>query len=645
MPDKRTPMPPEGDPVSTTDLPQQPLPSTETRPGIGTGPSPRAAATDWPPISGYEILGEVGRGGMGIVYKARQLDRDRIVALKVIRQERLAQEASVRRFRREAQAAARLTHPNIVAVWDFDQSGDTHYIAMEFVEGVTLQWLVDHHGPLPVPVACDYVRQTALGLQHAAEQGLVHRDIKPANLMVGLPGQTAATLQVGTAWPPPGAVVKVLDMGVARLHQLGGQLEDSLTTLTQDGAVIGTPDYVAPEQLEDAHGADIRADLYSLGCTFYFLLTGQVPFPGTKLLQKLDQHRWTAAPAVNQLRPEVPQALAELIARLMAKRPADRYQTPAELAAALEQLARTGQLPAPPRPAPIKETRRLSGHTDGVACLTVSADGKHVLSGGKDRSIRLWELASGKELRCLVEPAQDVAGLAFAPDGRQFLSAAGATLYLWDLQTGRVLTRFTGHTSTVRAVAFAPGGRRALSGGDDRTVRFWDVQTGRDWRRFTGHTGEVTSVAFAPDGRLALSGSRDGSLRLWDLQTAKELPRFAAQKGPVLSVAWSPDGRQVLATYFDTTLRLFDVEDGRELRRFQGHTRMVAAVAFSPDGQRALSGSHDQTVRLWDVESGGELCCFEGHGGPVTCVAFAPDGRHAFSGGLDKTICWWQLPE
>ncbi len=315
-----------------------------------------ASTSPLPAVEGYEILGELGRGGMGIVYKARHLGRDRIVAVKVFRRERLAHPEALRRFRREAQAAARLSHPNIVVVYESDQDGDTHFLAMEYVAGITLQNLVEHNGPLPPALACDFVRQAALGLQHAVEQALVHRDIKPANLMVVAPN--LAPPQSGQRIPlPPRPLVKILDMGVARLYQMRDLGEDSLTTLTRNGAVIGTPDYIAPEQLEDPHKADIRADLYSLGCTFYFLLSGRVPFPGGTLIQKLDRQRWETPPSVDQLRPEIPAAVASVVRKLMAKHPDDRYRTPGELADALEQLTRTGVLPAGHQPQPLRETR------------------------------------------------------------------------------------------------------------------------------------------------------------------------------------------------------------------------------------------------------------------------------------------------
>src|SRR5262249_54787288 len=161
----------------------------------------------------------------------------------------------------------------------------------------------------PVASACEYVRQAALGLQHALEQALVHRDIKPTNLMVTRPDVNR---------PGAPSLLKILDMGVARLYQLSQTPEESITTLTQDGSVIGTPDYIAPEQLENPHGADIRADLYSLGCTFYYLLTGQVPFPGGTLIQKLDRQRWETPADVNQFRPEIPSGVVVVVRKLMA---------------------------------------------------------------------------------------------------------------------------------------------------------------------------------------------------------------------------------------------------------------------------------------------------------------------------------------
>ncbi len=591
-----------------------------------------------PIVAGYEILEEIGHGGMGVVYRARQVERDRIVALKVIRHERLTNPDVLNRFRREAQAAARLSHPNIVSVYEADQHGDTHYLAMEYVPGATLQDLVDRNGPLPIAQACDFVRQTALGLQHAAEQALVHRDVKPANLMVvvaGTPGQSAVTRPL----------VKILDMGVARLYQLAHLPEESLTTLTRDGSVIGTPDYIAPEQLEDPHGADIRADLYSLGCTFYFLLTGKVPFPGGTLIQKLDRQRQETPPSVEQLRGEVPPAVAAVVRRLMAKNPADRYRTPGDLAAVLEHLAQTGQLPGGHQPAPLREEKAFAGHSGPVAAVAFSADGKKVISAASDRTIRVWDSTGGKQLHRYGETAPEPACLAMVPATGHVLAGHGIGVRLWEMATGRELLRLTGHSDTVRGVAVTRDGRFALSGGDDRTPRIWDLTNGREAQRLAGHKGRVTGVALSADGRLAATGDRDQSLRLWDALTGRELRSFAVPKGAVLAVALTPDARAVLSAHFDTTLRLWDRDTGRELRRFMGHKQMVACLAVSPDGARFASGSHDGTVRVWDPVSGAELCCCQGHTGAVLAVAFSTDGKRLVSGGADRAVRLWLMPE
>jgi len=296
----------------------------------------------------YELLGELGRGGMGVVFKARHRRLNRLVAVKVIGRGVLENPTAVARFYKEAESAARLAHPNVVMAYDAGQQGDTHYFVMEYVDGRDLDSLVRKGGPLPVADACDYVRQAALGLQHAFEKGLVHRDIKPANLLVTRVSRSPS--HPGSARPADpvfDSVIKILDFGLARGHSPGAPLP--APGLTGEGSVLGTADYMAPEQWVDASGVDIRADLYSLGCTFYFLLVGRPPFPGDRPMEKMLKHTIEQPAPPEHARADVPPPVGAVVARLMAKRADDRYQTPAELVAALEQTA--AALPPPGAPA------------------------------------------------------------------------------------------------------------------------------------------------------------------------------------------------------------------------------------------------------------------------------------------------------
>lgn len=276
----------------------------------------------------YRIVDLLGKGGMGDVYQAEHIVMNRPVALKIINRELVKKSQAVERFRREVHAAARLSHPNIVTAHDAEQAGESHFLVMEFVDGIDLSRLVKERGALPIHEACDYARQAALGLQHAHEQGMVHRDIKPHNLMVTADG-----------------TVKILDFGLAgfatetalmEAEEFEGAGSDSIPLhLTAVGSVMGTPDYIAPEQARDAHSADIRADIYSLGCTLYFLLTGQPPHNATTVIEKLQAHAEHEPPAIESIRADVPEELAEVIRRMMAKEPAERFQTPQEVADAL----------------------------------------------------------------------------------------------------------------------------------------------------------------------------------------------------------------------------------------------------------------------------------------------------------------------
>jgi serine/threonine-protein kinase len=279
----------------------------------------------------YRILDQLGQGGMGRVYKAEHRAMGRIVAIKVLAPHLLKTPKARDLFLREVRALARLVHPNIVTAFDANQEGERHYLVLEYVDGPNLEQLVRDRGPLPVGLACEVIRQVALGLQHAHELGMVHRDIKPANILVQLKS-VGDRLQL--------ADVKISDFGLARLHAPGSVEADRAgTIMARAHTVMGTPDYLSPEQARNMHKVDIRSDLYSLGCTLYHLLTGQVPFPGGTTLEKLVRHGLEEPEPLEKLRSRVPAAVAAIVRRLMAKAPAARFQTPAELAAALKPFA------------------------------------------------------------------------------------------------------------------------------------------------------------------------------------------------------------------------------------------------------------------------------------------------------------------
>ena len=597
--------------------------------------NPSTALEQAPPVlPDFEILEEIGRGGMGIVYRARRHEDGGIFAIKVIRKDRLQHEEAVRRFRREAQAAARLCDPNIVTVFDFDRAGDTHYLVMEYVPGITLERQVEEQGPLTIPQACEFLRQAALGLQHAHEQALVHRDIKPSNLMV-------------TPIPKAGATgayqVKLLDMGVARVLQLGGGSPgESLSTLTQGGSVIGTADYVAPEQLEDPHGADIRADLYSLGCTFYFLLTGQVPFPGGSLISKLDKQRWHAPTPADTLRGDLPPAVGRLLDKLMAKSPAERFQTPGALAEAVEILVRHGY-DDPPRPRiEFREQRRMTGHADAVLSVRFAPDGRHIASGGKDGMLLLWDADTGQIVNRFPAHPQEVRGVAFSPTDDLLASASGFTIRLYNVR-GQEVKRFSGHTGAIRCLAFSPDGKRLATGSDDKSIRLWDMPAGREVLRLNRHTAGITALAFTAGNRL-LSASRDQTVRLWNLKSGLEIEDYQAHAGNILDIAVSADGTRLASAHFDTTIRVWDVAAAKEIGQCVGHKQMVSALAFTPNRKRLLSAGQDQTLRLWDIAGFTELACADCHAAGINALCLSPDGKRVVSAGADRMLVVSALP-
>jgi serine/threonine protein kinase len=306
----------------TNDAPVPDIAGTLVNEGVLTGfQAQHLCSNDTQPLTlgQYRILDELGRGGMGRVYKALHTIMGRVVAIKVISPELVQNPVAVEWFRREVRASTHLVHPNIVMAYDANEAEGLHFLVMEYVEGVTLDALLKQGGPLPIENACALMRQAALGLQHAHEKGRIHRDIKPGNLLIPRSDSDQ----------PSDILVKIADFGLARLQNKNS---DNTIQLRPEAGVLGTPDFISPEQSRDIHSTDIRSDLYSLGCTFYLTLAGRVPVLGETAMEKLIKHLMEEPEPLEKVRPDVPPAVVAVVKKLMAKDPANRFQTPAELA-------------------------------------------------------------------------------------------------------------------------------------------------------------------------------------------------------------------------------------------------------------------------------------------------------------------------
>lgn len=284
-------------------------------------------------IGANRLHSRVGEGAMGQVYKAWNVRLGRMVAIKMLHAERALSGKAMDRFRREMQTAAALDHPNIVLLRDADESNHVPYLVMDYFDGIDLAAKVRAEGPQPIPQATEYIRQAAIGLQHAFERGIVHRDIKPSNILL---------VKTSTG----GVIVKILDFGLAKFERD----EDGVQPLTQAGRLIGTVDYISPEQAMDAHNADTRADIYSLGCALFYILTALPPFPGNSQLEKLTARIQGEPPRLREHLPEAPADLEAVLLKMLARDPDNRYQTPSEVAVALAPFCDDGPLAIPDIP-------------------------------------------------------------------------------------------------------------------------------------------------------------------------------------------------------------------------------------------------------------------------------------------------------
>jgi serine/threonine-protein kinase len=611
-------------------------------------------------IGTYIIMDRLGEGGMGAVFKAQHQHMSRIVALKVIRKDRLSHPKAVQRFYKEVKAAGQLHHPNIVLAFDAGDSNGTHFLSMEYVDGQDLSRVVQETGPLPVPQACDYIRQAALGLQHAHERGLVHRDIKPSNLLVTLtpPAESMAGGRL-----PPWGTVKVLDLGLARLDEQGMTEQDR--ALTRDGAVLGTPDFLAPEQALGAHTVDARADLYSLGCTFYFLLSGGTPFHAESVAQLLLKHQLEHPVPLETVRSDVPEGVRQIIDALLAKEPQDRIQTGAELAAALAPFCGAAATAASvPAASAAPENNAWAGVVAGEEqpraarkraaapeSRTVALDEREEAAARpkkeKSRKARKAAEAEAAEKRQRLVLALVGGGVLVLVVGA--LGVGSALL----LRSPRLTVAPTQPSKSIvenggKRIEVAPGGGAGEPAGTGRNTAATSPASVKPAatpgaKEAAKPNGPVTGLAFDPDTQLALAADGNQAY-LWNLTNPKEVKRFAASARPTRAV-FGKNASQIYLVGHGKDLESCNPHDETKPPQVIQQAGTINALAVSPDGNRIYAGCGDRAdgncaVHVWSLPDGRELSQYKAHGDPVVELTLDKEGRRALSRSGHRVSVW-----
>jgi WD40 repeat protein/serine/threonine protein kinase len=646
-----------------------------------TSPSSDRGASSPPLIPGFEILHELGRGGMGVVYKARQVGLNRLVALKMILAGTHASKKGLARFRQEAEAIAGLRHPNIVQVYDIGEADGVPYLVLEFVEEGNLGQRV-RGDPQPLQPAARLLETLARTVHFAHQHQVVHRDLKPANILLAACGVAPGATPQAAEFVP-----KITDFGLAkRLDEPG----DAPNT-----EVVGTPSYMAPEQASGkAQAVGPAADVYALGAILYELLTGRPPFKGATALDTLVQVLNEEPVRPSRLRPDLPRDLETVCLKCLNKEPARRYASAAALADDLQRF-RHGK-PIEARPVSLRErawkwTRRrpvYAALVAGMFLVTVLGFAGVTWQwqeAALARDIALEEKRQKETQRQHAEQARrdalekrKIAQLALyysriaqsqlqwgvndVTGARQNLAkclpAPGQEdrrgwewYYLHGLFHANLFTLPHPGSGASGSVAFHPDGRwiAAVVGGDpvdDATratqVCFWDAKSGQPVRSLPV-PGTTARLSFSPDGQRLLLGTTDGRVMIRDAATGKEQMSTLLHKQAVAGLAFSSGGEDFASASWDQTVKICKSDTGQVLHLLQGHTEPVQAVAFHPKGRWLASGSWDSTVKLWDVVTGKEMLTLRGHKSAVYGVAFSPDGKLLASSGSNGNLKIWEV--
>ncbi|MBX3733298.1 MAG: serine/threonine protein kinase [Verrucomicrobiae bacterium] len=633
-------------------------------------------------LGAYELLEEIARGGMGVVYRARQVSLDRIVAVKVVLAGRFAGREQTLRFRAEAEAAARLQHPNIVAIHETGEQEGQPYFSMDYVPGGNLAALV-REKPLPAKAAARLVRTLAEAVHYAHEQGILHRDLKPSNILLDDAGQP-----------------RITDFGLARRVE-----KDSFLTVT--GQVLGSPNFMPPEQAGAKLKSGRHSDVYALGGILFHLLTGRPPFLAETVPETLQQVLQHEPVSPRLLNPSVPEDLATLCLKCLEKEPGRRYATATELAKELARFLQGEPVQARPvgravrvwrwgrrRPAlaslavllglavvlgvsgilwqwqRAERERRVAQASEQTALertyaaemlqaqravdegnlrLAESLLDKHHPGPGKP-DLRgwewryLWQQTRSEELRLLQQFPEAAYGVTLSPDGHQLAVAVerrDGGVWVCNLHSGE-LTRVTDGNAT-GSVQFSPDGTRLAFGATEGQVVVLNWPARKELARFpvAQSVRSGFGLAFSPDGKLLATGDEEGRVRLWELESRRELWNRSGPPWGVTSLAFTPDGHTLASGFQASDIQVREVASGRLLKHLTNHTGAVQSLAFSPDGRTLVSGSWDRSMNVWELPSGRLLTHLTAHTAWVGAVVFSRDGSLLASGSADYSIKLW----